>query len=55
MESVKNAIYSYLDSYEEGMPLNRPVPLELLHEFLSEEDDEAKVAELPGLKVLAYG
>lgn len=40
VESVRDAIYSYLDSYEEGMPLDRPVPLELLHEFLSEEDEE---------------
>ncbi|MEW5767193.1 MAG: type II toxin-antitoxin system HicB family antitoxin [bacterium] len=55
IESVRDAIYSYLDSYEEGMPLERPVPLDLLHEFLGEEDEKDEVEELPRLKVLTYG
>jgi len=42
-------------SIEEEMPLERPVPLDLLHEFLSEGEEPAKVEKIPKLKVLAYG
>lgn len=52
--SVKDAIDSYIDSFEEKMPLERPVPLDLLHEFLSEGEKETGT-EISGLKILAYG
>lgn len=56
IESLKEAILSYLDSTEEGMSLERPIPLDLLHEFLSEGEEEIGKPELsPRLKVLAYG
>ena len=54
IESVKEAILSYVDSMEEGMSLERPVPLKLLHEFLSEGEEEAGKPEVaPRLEVLA--
>jgi len=54
IESVKEAILSYLDSIEEGMSLERPISLNLLHEFLSEGEEETGKPEMaPRLKVLA--
>jgi len=53
--NVRDAINSYVDSIEEEMSLERPVPLDLLHEFLSEGEEPAKVEKSPKLKVLAYG
>ena len=54
IESVKEAILSYLDSIEEGMSLERPISLDLLHKFLSEGEEEIKKPEVaPRLKVLA--
>jgi len=53
--NIRDAINSYIDSIEEEMPLERPVPLDLLHEFLSEGEEPAKVEKIPKLKVLAYG
>ena len=53
--NIKDAINSYIDSIEEEMPLERPVPLNLLHEFLSEGEEPARVEKPPKLKVLAYG
>jgi predicted RNase H-like HicB family nuclease len=56
IKSVKEAILSYLDSIEEGMSIERPISFELLHEFLSEGDDEiGKPEVIPKFKVLAYG
>lgn len=57
IENVKNAIQSYVDSLEEAMSLERPVPLKLLHEFLAEvEEEQIGVAEeVPAMKVLTYG
>ena len=56
ISSVRDAIDSYVNSIEAGMPLERPIPLDLLHEFLSEGEVVApEVEELPRLKVLAYG
>jgi predicted RNase H-like HicB family nuclease len=56
IESVKEAILSYLDSIEEGMSIERPISFELLHEFLSEGEEEiGKEKVTPKLKVLAYG
>ena len=53
VESVKEAILSYIDSMEEGMSPERPVPLDLLHEFLSEGEDMGKPEVAPRLEVLA--
>ena len=54
IETVKEAILSYIDSMEEGMSLERPVPLDLLHEFLSEGEEEMGKPEVgPRLEVLA--
>ena len=54
IESVKEAILSYIGSMEEGMSLERPVPLDLLHEFLSEGEEEVDKPEgAPRLEVLA--
>jgi len=36
ISSVKDAIDSYVNSVEAGIPPERPIPLDLLHEFLSE-------------------
>jgi len=47
--NIRDAINSYIDSIEEEMPLERPVPLNLLHEFLSEGEEPAKVEKIPGL------
>ena len=55
IENVKNAVQSYVDSVEEGMSLERPVPLKLLHEFLAEEEQIGGVEEFPAMKVLTYG
>jgi len=52
--NIRDAIDSYIDSIEEEMPLERPVPLDLLHEFLSEGEEPAAVEKTPKLKVLAY-
>ena len=54
IESAKEAILSYIGSMEEGMSLERPVPLDLLHEFLSEGEEEVDKPEgVPRLEVLA--
>ena len=53
--NIKDAINSYIDSIEEEMPLERPVPLNLLHEFLSEGEESGEAEKPPKLKVLAYG
>jgi len=54
IECVKVAIFSYLNSIEEGMSLERPIPLDLLHEFLSEGEEEISKPEVaPRLKVFA--
>ena len=54
IESVKETILSYLDSIEEGMSLERSIPLDLLHEFFSEGEEEISKPEVtPKLKVLA--
>ncbi|MBU1262087.1 hypothetical protein KJ640_03970 [bacterium] len=53
--TIKDAISSYLDSQEEGMELTRPVPLDLLHDFLKEEEEEDVSWAMPKMKVLAYG
>lgn len=55
ISSVRDAIESHTDSIEAAMPRERPVPLELLHEFLSEGEVAAEAEEVPRLKVLAYG
>ncbi|MDI6891047.1 MAG: hypothetical protein QMC83_08950 [Thermodesulfovibrionales bacterium] len=56
IENVRNAIESYVNSLEEGMSLERPVPLKLLHEFLVGEEEEIGVTEkASALKVLTYG
>ena len=55
ISSVRDAIDSYMDSTEARMPLERPIPLDLLHEFLSEGEVAPEVEEVPRLKVLAYG
>lgn len=57
VENVKNAIQSYVDSLEERMSLERPIPLKLLHEFLAEaEQEQTGVSEeVPAMKVLTYG
>ena len=53
IENIKEAILSYMDSMEEGMSLERPVPLDLLHEFLSEgEEDIGQPEGAPRLEVL---
>jgi predicted RNase H-like HicB family nuclease len=55
IESIKEAILSYLDSIE-GMSIERPISFELLHEFLSEGEGEISKPEMtPKFKVLAYG
>jgi len=56
IENVKNAIRSYVDSLEEGMNLERPISLKLLHEFLAETEDRiGATEEVPAMKVLTYG
>lgn len=55
ISSVRDAIDSYTDSIEAGMPPERPIALDLLHEFLSEGEVAPEVEEVPRLKVLAYG
>lgn len=57
IENVKNAIRSYVDSLEEGMSLERPISLKLLHEFLEEEKQQrvGVAEEVPAMKVLTYG
>ena len=58
IENVKNAIRSYVDSMEEGMRLERPISLKLLHEFLEEEEEQQQVGineEISAMKVLTYG
>ena len=55
ISSVRDAIDSYINSVEAGMPPERPIPLDLLHEFLSEGEVAPEVEEVPRLKVLAYG
>jgi len=55
ISSVRDAIDSYMDSTEARMPPERPIPLDLLHEFLSEGEVAPEVEEVPRLKVLAYG
>ncbi len=40
LKSVQYAIASYLDTIEEDMPVSRPVPLDLLHDFLVEGESE---------------
>jgi hypothetical protein len=58
IENVKNAIRSYVDSLEEGMRLERPISLKLLHEFLEEEEEQQRVGmneEVSAMKVLTYG
>ena len=57
IENVKNAIQSYIDSLEEGMNLERPISLKLLHEFLAEAEEEqiGVDEEVPVMKVLTYG
>jgi predicted RNase H-like HicB family nuclease len=52
LESIRDAIASYIDSQEEGMDLTRSVPLDLLHDFLSEEEEGVQA--MPAMKVLAY-
>ena len=55
ISSVKDAIDSYVNSIEAETPPERPIPLDLLHEFLSEGEVAPEVEEVPRLKVLAYG
>jgi len=57
IENVKNAIQSHVGSLEEGMSLERPIPLKLLREFLAEEEQEhiGVAEEVPVMKVLTYG
>ena len=58
IENLKNAIRSYVDSTEDGMTLERPISLKLLHEFLAEEDGEREVdmnEEVSGMRILTYG
>jgi len=55
ISSITDAIDSYLSSIEAQIPSERPVPLDLLHDFLSEGEETSEVEEAPGLKVLAYG
>ena len=55
ISSVRDAIDSYIDSTEVGIPPERPIPLDLLHEFLSEGEEPPGIEEAPRLKVLAYG
>jgi len=53
IENVKEAIFSYLDSIEDGMSVERPIPLDLLHEFLTEGEEGIGRPEVaPVLKVL---
>ena len=53
INTVKEAILSYEGSVEEGMSLERPLPLNLLHEFLADETQEiAGAEELPRLRLL---
>ncbi|MEW6104387.1 MAG: hypothetical protein AB1630_11340 [bacterium] len=53
MATIKDAICSYLDATEEGMEATRPVPLEILHDFLKDEEEEPYI--MPKMKILAYG
>ncbi len=55
ISSVRDAIDSYLNSSEAGMPPERPIPLDLLHQFLSEGEDAPEAEKAPRLKVLACG
>ncbi len=55
ISSVRDAIDCYINSTEAGVSPERPIPLDLLHEFLSEGEEAAEAEEAPHLKVLAYG
>ena len=55
ISSIRDAIDSYIDSIEPGIPLERPISLDLLHDFLSEGEETHVAEEMPRLKVLAYG
>jgi predicted RNase H-like HicB family nuclease len=57
IENIKNAVSSYVDSMEEGMRLERPISLKLLHEFLDEQEEErvGMNEEVSAMKVLTYG
>ncbi len=54
ISSVRDAIDSYIDSTEAGVSPERPIPLDLLHEFFAEGEEAPEEEELPRLKVLAY-
>ena len=57
IENIKNAIRSYVDSTEDGMTLERPISLKLLHEFLAEDDGEREVdmnEEVSAMRILTY-
>jgi predicted RNase H-like HicB family nuclease len=51
LKSVQHAIASYLDAIEGDMPVSRPVPLDLLHDFLAEGESEISQQKM---RVLAY-
>jgi len=54
LENTELAIESYLEAMEaDSLPAERPVPLNVLHEFLAGEEGEI-AREEPKLKVLAY-
>jgi len=53
LENTRNAIESYLEAMDaDDLSPWRPVPLEVLHEFLAGEEEAPTIE--PGLKVLAY-
>jgi len=54
ISSVRDAIGSYINATEAGVSPERPISLDLLHEFLSEGEEAPEIEELPRLKVLAY-
>ncbi|MFA5054954.1 MAG: type II toxin-antitoxin system HicB family antitoxin [Dehalococcoidia bacterium] len=53
--SVKDAIESYVDCMGDEAPIDRPISLQLLHDFLSEGEADSGPEGAPRLKVLAYG
>jgi predicted RNase H-like HicB family nuclease len=53
--SVKDAIESYIDSIGDEAPTDRPISLQLLHDFLSEGETDSGPEGAPRIKVLAYG
>ncbi|MEE8163800.1 MAG: hypothetical protein V3T92_07355 [Anaerolineae bacterium] len=56
LENTRLAIESYLEEMEaDSLPPERPVRLNVLHEFLAGEEERKEIAgEKPKLKVLAY-